>query len=85
VNQQLKRDRLPSASVLAGARESIVGWWPGAWLRDPALRTRFEREALAALPVGTGASTEDVFAALEGRRLRLRQDQQVQEWRGVGR
>jgi len=83
VNQHLKRDRLPSASALAGARESIIAWWQAAWLADPALRTRFERETMAALPVGSGASTDDVFAALEWRRLRLRQDQQVQEWAGV--
>jgi len=83
VNQHLKRDRLPSASALAGARESIIAWWEDAWLPDRALRTRFDRETLAALPVSSGASTEDVFAALEWRRLRLRQDQQVQEWAGA--
>ncbi|PDT50591.1 hypothetical protein ATY30_00680 [Sinorhizobium americanum] len=83
VNQHLKRDRLPSASALAAARESIVAWWEQAWLPDEALQRRFEREIVAALPVGTGASTEDIFAALEWRRLRLRQDQQVPEWAGV--
>jgi HNH endonuclease len=82
VNQHVKRDRLPSASALAAARESIVAWWEQAWLSDLALRTRFERETVAALPVGTGGSSEDVFAALEWRRLRLRQDQQVPEWPG---
>jgi HNH endonuclease len=83
VNQHLKRDRLPSASALAAVRENIIGWWTDAWLPDSALRMRFERETIAALPVGAGASTEDVFAALEWRRLRLRQDQQVQEWAGA--
>jgi hypothetical protein len=82
VNQHLKRDRLPSASALAGARESIIAWWENAWLPDPALRARFERETAAALPVTTGASTDDVFAGVEWRRLRLRLDQQVQEWAG---
>jgi hypothetical protein len=53
-----------------------------AWLTDPILRSRFERETVAALPVGIGASTEDVFAGVEWRRLRLRQDQQVPEWAG---
>jgi hypothetical protein len=85
VNQHLKRDRLPSASALAGARESIIAWWENAWLSDPALRARFERETVAALPVTTGATTDDVFAGVEWRRLRLRQDQQVQEWAGVQR
>jgi hypothetical protein len=83
VNQHLMRDRLPSASALAGARESIIGWWADAWLSDPALQTRFQRETAAALPVNATASTEDVFAALEWRRVRLRQDQQVQEWPGA--
>jgi hypothetical protein len=44
-----------------------------------------ERETVAALPVTTGATTDDVFAGVEWRRLRLRQDQQVQEWTGVQR
>ena len=50
---------------------------------DLALRTRFEREIVAALPISPGMLTEDVFAALEWRRLRLRQDQQVQDRAGV--
>jgi hypothetical protein len=83
VNQHLKRDRLPSAAALAAARESIIAWWEDAWLSDPALRTRFERETVAALPTSDGASVDDVFAGLEWRRLRLRQDQQVQEWAGA--
>ena len=83
VNQHLKRDRLPSAAALAAAREAVVGWWEAAWRSDPALEGRFGREAAAALPVSAGASSEDVFAALEWRRLRLRQDQQVEEWAGV--
>lgn len=74
---------MPSASALAYARENILTWWENAWLIDPTLRTRFDREAMAALTVGIGASTEDIFAALEWRRLRLRQDQQVQEWTGL--
>jgi hypothetical protein len=85
VNQHLKRDRLPSASALAGARRNIISWWEKAWFSDQALKARFDREAAAALPVQVSASPEDVFAALEWRRLRLRQDQQVQEWAGADR
>jgi hypothetical protein len=83
VNQHLKRDRLPSASALAGARRSIIAWWEEAWLQDHALQIRFQRETAAALPISQGASIEEVFAALEWRRLRLRQDQQVPEWSGA--
>jgi hypothetical protein len=83
VNQHLKRDRLPSADALAGAQDGITGWWEEAWCADPALRERFERESTAALPVPAGASVEEVFAGLEWRRMRLRQDQQVQEWSGA--
>jgi HNH endonuclease len=85
VNRHLKRDRLPSASALAGARENIIAWWENAWLSDPALRDRFDRETVATLPVTSGATADDVFAGVEWRRLRLRQDQQVQEWGGFQR
>jgi SAM-dependent methyltransferase len=83
VNQRLKRDRLPSAAALAAAQEAVVDWWAVAWRADPLLSRRFDREAAAALPVQAGASFNDVFAALEWRRLRLRQDQQVEEWTGI--
>lgn len=84
VNRRQKRDRLPSAAALASAREQIVEWWEMAWRSDEALAVRFARECAAALPVQSGATSEDVFAALEWRRLRLRQDQQVEEWPGGG-
>jgi hypothetical protein len=83
VNQHLKRDRLPSAGALAAAHAEIVGWWDAGWRADAALDGRFRREVVAALPVGVDAASEDVFAALEWRRLRLRQDQQVEEWMGA--
>ena len=82
VNQRLKRDLLPSAAALAAAHDEIIGWWGRAWKADDALGPRFEREVSAALPVGADATSEDVFGALEWRRLRLRQDQQVEEWAG---
>ncbi|MCC2652445.1 MAG: methyltransferase type 11 [Microvirga sp.] len=82
-NQRLKKDRLPSASALSAARERILRWWDLAWRSDSALGPRFDREATAALPVSAGASSDEIFAALEWRRLRLRQDQQVEEWAGV--
>jgi len=83
VNQHIKRDRLPSAAALAGAREAVVGWWAEAWQADAALKIRFTREIAAALPVAADGDLEDVFAGLEWRRLRLRQDQQIEEWAGL--
>lgn len=80
VNQHQKRDRLPSFATLADARPRILAWWQQAWLNDPALSDRFRREVAAALPVEPDPQLDDVYAALEWRRLRLRQDQQVPEW-----
>jgi len=83
VNRKQKRDLLPSGAALGRAREAIVGWWDGAWRADAALGPRFGREVGAALPVDGDAPSGEVFGALEWRRLRLRQDQQVAEWAGV--
>lgn len=80
INRHKKRERIPSAARLAEAKERIVRWWEEAWLDDPVLRWRFEREAEVSLPIDAGASAEEVFAGLEWRRLRLRTDQQVGEW-----
>jgi len=85
VNQHMKRDRLPSSAALAGSHDAIVGWWNEAWQADAALGERFSREAAAALPVSADAPADDVFAGVEWRRLRLRQDQQLQEWAGAER
>jgi SAM-dependent methyltransferase len=85
VNQHQKRDRLPSASALAAAREPIIQWWDAAWQADPALARQFAAEARAALPLDGDATPDAVFAGLEWRRLRVRQDQQAPEWGGVGR
>ena len=80
VNQREKRDRLPSAAAMASARGRIIGWWDAAYLGDDALRPRFLREAAAALPLTTTESSTAVYDALEWRRLRLWQDQQVPQW-----
>lgn len=82
VNRNAKRDRLPSATALSQARDGFQEWWALAWEADEALADRFWREVDAALPVQGGRDLDDVFAGLEWRRLRLRQDQQVQEWTG---
>jgi hypothetical protein len=83
VNRNDKRDRLPSAAALAGARDGIQSWWGQALGGNPALGDRFWREADAALPLQGERKLDDVFTGLGRRRLRLRQDQQVEEWAGV--
>lgn len=83
VNRNGKRDRLPSAKLLQTSRRSLQHWWRQAWEPDPALASRFWREVDAALPTASSRDLDEVFAGLEWRRLRLRQDQQVQEWSGV--
>lgn len=80
VNRHEKRGKLPSAAALARARPLIERWWSEAYLDDGALRDRFVREATAALPLAADASPAACYAALDWRRLRLRQDQQVPEW-----
>lgn len=83
VNRYAKRDRLPSAATLVHARIGIQSWWSQAWEADQALSPRFWREAEAALPFQGRRDLDDLFTGLEWRRLRLRQDQQVQEWAGT--
>lgn len=84
VNQHEKRDRLPSAAAMANARERVIGWWEAAYLSDDALRPRFLREAAAALPLSSAQSSTAVYDALDWRRLRLWQDQQVPQWTPSG-
>lgn len=81
VNQHEKRDKLPSRERLADARPRILEWWQAAWQDTPALRERFGAEVRAALPVADPTDLNDVYTALEWRRLRLRQDQQLPEWK----
>ncbi|VWX48294.1 hypothetical protein NOVOSPHI9U_140023 [Novosphingobium sp. 9U] len=84
VNQHEKRDRLPSAAAMANARERNVGWWEAAYLDDEALKLRFFREAASALPLSSPQSSTAVYDALDWRRLRLWQDQQVPQWTPPG-
>ena len=80
INQHQKRDRLPSSAALTHARPLVLDWWKDAWERHPHLADRFRREASASLVVPAKAELGDIFEALEWRRLRLRQDQQLVEW-----
>ena len=85
VNQQLKREKLPSAPTLSGAGPAIRRWWSTGYLAaGEATRARFSEVAAASLPTldasTVSADPAAVFTALDIQRLRLRQDQRVPEW-----
>lgn len=50
---------------------------------DAALAARFVAQARAARPLAESLTPEAIFAGLEWRRLRVRQDQQAPEWAGL--
>jgi hypothetical protein len=87
VNRHEKRHRIPVDALLRRAAGPIQEWWHRAYPDGcgPLLPQRFADEARASLPSLVGLHklpTEDVFAALQDQRLRLRHDQQVPEWAG---
>ena len=85
VNQRQKRDLIISAAVLNEAKPRILDWWQEAYLASgPVLRERFAEEARTTLPIRreNGLDLEDLFLALDFRRLRLRQETQMAEWAG---
>ncbi len=76
-----------SSAKLMQAKPRIIDWWQTAYLdAAPPVRLRFAGEAQATLPIQKSAQTkdmtdlEDLFQALDFRRLRLRQETQVPEW-----
>jgi SAM-dependent methyltransferase len=88
VNQRQKRQKLVSAETLVRAREPILDWWRAAYVRqtNEAVRTRFFAEASGTLYLpeySPALPLEDVFDGVLTRRLALRQDQQVEEWKGA--
>jgi len=79
-----KSDKLVTSATLAEAKPRILAWWEQAYLAgaDP-VRARFAEEASFSLPLreGGGLDLEDIFGALDFRRLRLKQETQAPEWR----
>jgi len=85
INTHEKRERIVAAATLAEARPRIVEWWQETYMSNtPAIRLRFTEEARTTLPLPHERSldVDDLFAALEFRRLRLLQDTQLSEWSG---
>jgi hypothetical protein len=84
---QAKSDRVVTAAMLSEARPRILEWWQRGYLEaGEATRLRFLEEARSTLPVpdDRDPGLDDLFAALDFRRLRLRQETQVPEWAGMG-
>jgi SAM-dependent methyltransferase len=82
VNLQ-KSDRLVTSAVLNDAKPRILDWWDEAYMSSgEGIKARFAEEAAMSLPLQAGGTLEleDVFAALDFRRLRLKQDSQAPEW-----
>ncbi len=80
VNRE-KSDQLPSAEILAAARERMIDWWTRAWI-DQDLERRFFLEATYSLPGldQEQPSLEAIHDAARHQRARLLQDQQIPEW-----
>ncbi len=77
-----------AAGALEAAKPRILAWWEEAYIAgEPALRRRFAEEARTTLPIAPDwnpdrdPAPEELFAALDFRRLRLRQETQLPEWR----
>lgn len=80
-----KGAKLPDAATLQDAEDRLKSWWERAWqcAQHPTLAERFRREATATLPGLRDAQSDDldnIFSALNLRRIRLKQDQQIPEW-----
>ncbi len=78
-----KSDRLVTGAALADAKPRIIAWWEKAYMEGAtAVRARFAEEATFSLPVRQGGELdlEEIFSAVDFRRLRLRQETQAPEW-----
>lgn len=86
INQHAKRERIVSAAALAEARPRIIAWWQDTYLdAPPPVRRRFAEEARTTLPLplDRAADLDELFAALDFRRLRLLQETQLPQWSGA--
>jgi SAM-dependent methyltransferase len=82
-NQQLKKEKLVSAELLAQAEDRICTWWQAAYRRTEPLELRFSLEASAALSLDQSFAAEKVSLVFDGlarKRLVLKRDLQVPEW-----
>lgn len=85
---QDKSDRVVAAPALIAAKPRILAWWQEGYIEaDDVTRARFVEEARSTLPLpgDREPQLEDLFAALDFRRLRLHQETQLAEWAGAAR
>lgn len=76
-----KGDKLPSALLLENSRDLILDWWDEAYVSEPKFSERFLIEAEAALPlVSQQSGVDDIFAAMQHQRAKLKASQQLAEW-----
>jgi SAM-dependent methyltransferase len=83
LNRHLKGEKLPAAATLEAARPAIRLWWQEAYLESGAgIRVRFHEEATTSLPVQSGKAPDldDLFMALDFKRMQLHQETQATEW-----
>jgi hypothetical protein len=83
VNAQ-KSNGLVTSAALSDAKPRILAWWEQAYVDAPeVLRSRFTEEAMLSLPLqidGERLDLNDLFMALDFRRLRLKQDTEAPDW-----
>lgn len=81
---KMKGSRLPDADSLQAAQDSIQVWWNEAYQQNTVLEARFQREATASLPGIANVeqpNLDDIFSAVNFRRIRLKHDQCIPEWK----
>ena len=84
VNQNKKRNLLPSDAVMDKAEDRILDWWHRAYYRTSGLQEQFLLEASSSLPgiLPGDHALEAVFESVCLQRAKLRRDQQAPEWDG---
>jgi len=84
INQNKKRDLLPSDTAMEEAQDRILDWWDRAYWSTPSLRDVFLSEATSSLPgMRSGKQElEEIFESVCQQRQKLKRDQQAPEWPG---
>jgi len=82
VNQNDKREKLPTAELLIDSKDLIVEWWEKAYIEKPQVyEDEFFTQARASLRVeSTDHDLESVFDALRDQQHNLRVHQQIPQW-----